>query len=477
MDPLAIQKISLDADEVLDTAPAQLLANPLDSLYRSASKRVRRGRLKAGRKLAVVVDRDCLANPNTKKGAMARTLLTSHRLRRGGNPSRLQTLSLHLTQAMDTDRLERLVSEEDCVQGVSNEIEMQMLSAANPNDPFLNRQRHLTSISAPQAWGKFYASSTGLRQNMVIAVIDGGMQVNHPDLVNQIYVNTREIAGNGVDDDGNGYIDDVSGWNFQANTPTPQTGDRASDYHATHVAGLAAGQSDNGVGIAGVMGVSARIMPLNVFGTSTSATTADIDEAIRYAADNGAHVINLSLGGPGRADSTGSAIAYAVGKGVTVLIASGNSSMDLSQTFFTPASYAESIVGALAVGSVDTNSNSMSAFSNYSPNAVEISAPGSTGVYSTITTSAYGNEQGTSMASPIVAGAASLATSLIWTRAGSRPSPAVIESILMSSADKRSNLTARFRSGNFLNLDSLAAAVDAAFPASGGGPGVTVPCP
>ncbi len=477
MDPLDVQKISLDVDESLDSAPVQLLGNPLDNLYRGRKMGLRRGRLKAGRKLAVVVDRECVAQSNSKKGALVKALQAGGRLRRASPASRFQTLSLRLNSAMLTERLEAMVAEEDCIRGVSNDLEMQMLSATNPNDPFLDRQRHLTAISAAQGWRKFYGNSSGIRQTVVIAVIDGGMQVNHPDLANQIFVNSREVAGNGVDDDGNGYIDDVSGWNFQANTPTPQTGNRTSDYHATHVAGLAAAQSDNGVGVAGVMGQNVRIMPLNVFGSSTNATTADIDEAIRYAADNGAHIINMSLGGPGRADTTGSAMAYAVNKGVTIIIAAGNSSMDLTQSFFTPASYAESIAGALAVGSVDTTSASMSGFSNYSSAAVEISAPGSSGVYSTITTSAYGNEQGTSMASPVVAAAAGLASGLIWSRAGARPSPAVIESLLMSSADKQSNLASRFRNGNFLNLASLADAVDQAFPASGGGTGVPIDCP
>ena len=352
-DPFAQFRVSVDVDSswptALDRGPANFgMTGPDDMLsvgslglgFRQLRKELsrNRGTLKSGREIAIVVDRVCALDHKQEKGRLLRRILKENKLNTGLNLSRLATLSVKLAAQWNTDELESWVKSEPCLVGISNSVKMGLLSADRPNDPFVSRQRQLTAVQAAEGWLKFYGATNGIAKEIVIAVIDGGIQVDHPDLQGQIYVNRREIPGNGIDDDNNGYVDDVSGWNFANQTPWVQTGNPSSDYHATHVSGLAAGQADNGLGIAGIMGSNAKIMPLNVFGTNSTAVTSSIDAAIRYAADNGAHIINLSLGGPGRSDSTGSAMAYATSRGVTILIAAGNTTTDISQTFFTPAS-------------------------------------------------------------------------------------------------------------------------------------------
>jgi len=161
----------------------------------------------------------------------------------------------------------------------------------------------------------------------ILAIIDGGVDIDHPDLVKNIWTNPREIPGNGLDDDGNGYPDDVNGWNFADKTPTP-----VKDKHGTHVAGIAAASGNNGIGISGVAW-NAQIMPLDVFGNAGTSDKA-ISDAIYYAVNNGAKVINISLGKSFKSSPEDTlsllsneyknAFAYAKAKDVFIAVSAGN---------------------------------------------------------------------------------------------------------------------------------------------------------
>ncbi|MBD2356225.1 S8 family serine peptidase [Tolypothrix sp. FACHB-123] len=247
-------------------------------------------------------------------------------------------------------------------------------------------------VKAPEVWARGY---TG--QDVVVAVIDTGVDYNHLDLRNNIWTNTREIAGNNIDDDGNGYIDDAHGWNFvdNSNDPIDRNG------HGTHVSGTIAGEN-NGTGVTGIA-YNSRIMPVKVLNDSGSGSISSITQGIYYAVNQGANVINLSLGSDFPNSSLASAIEYASSKGVVVVMAAGNNGLPIISY---PASYADR--WGLAVGAVDRN-NQLANFSN-SPGLSQlayVTAPG-VGIYSSLPGNQYGNYNGTSMAAPHVAGVVAL---------------------------------------------------------------------
>ena len=247
-------------------------------------------------------------------------------------------------------------------------------------------------VKAPEVWARGY---TG--QNVVVAVLDTGVDYNHSDLANNIWTNTGEIAGDGIDNDLNGYVDDVIGWDFAYNDNNPND----IQSHGTHVAGTIAGLN-NGIGITGVA-YNAQIMPVKVLGDTGSGSFQNIADGIRYAADNGADVINLSLGGPSSL-LIRNAIEYAQNQGAVVVMAAGNSG--LSEPGY-PARYATDF--GISVGAVDINGQ-IASFSNRAgldPSLNHVVAPG-VSIYSTIPGGGYSYKNGTSMATPHVAGVVAL---------------------------------------------------------------------
>lgn len=229
-------------------------------------------------------------------------------------------------------------------------------------------------IDAPEAWD----ITTG-SDNVIIAVVDSGVaidssvSVGHPDLTANIWSNTGEIScTDGVDNDGNGYIDDCWGWDFADNDNDPM------DYagHGTHVSGTIAAVGDNSQGIPGVMW-NARIMPLRFLDGSGSGTTADAIEAILYANANGADIISNSWGGGGFSQALKDAIDAS---DAVVVCAAGNNGMNNDATPFYPAGYSSANI--IAVAATDHNDN-LASFSNYGTASVDLAAPG-VSVYSTV---------------------------------------------------------------------------------------------
>ncbi len=262
-----------------------------------------------------------------------------------------------------------------------------------PDDPSFSSQSNMTQIKAPQGWSLSTGSSA-----VVIAIIDTGIQYTHPDLAANMWTNPGETPGNGVDDDGNGLVDDVYGYNFGDSTSTPLD----TNGHGTHVAGIASAVTDNGIGVAGV-GFSTRLMALKAStGSSDSLPTSAIVSAISYAVAKGAKVINMSFGGLGQIQAIADAIQFAIDNGVFPVAAAGNTQLNLDSNFVTPAS----VSGVFTVSAVDSNSLFASSLSNYGT-AVDMAAPG-VSILSTYINSGYTTLTGTSMSAPHVSGAAAL---------------------------------------------------------------------
>ena len=281
-------------------------------------------------------------------------------------------------------------------------------------------------IDAPEVWTQ---GITG--ENVVVAVIDSGVDYNHPDLFANIWSNRDEIANNGIDDDNNGYVDDSRGWDFVNQDNQPMD----FNNHGTHVAGIIAATID-GVGITGVA-PNAEIMPVRVLDENGFGKISEALAGIRYAVENGADVINLSLGGNDYVSEVLDTISWAVQQGVVVVVAAGNE----SQTFPSyPARFANQF--GIAVGSVDDN-NRLSNFSNRAGILPldYVVAPGGDGgfsdvgdIYSTIplasSTIPYRFFSGTSMAAPHVSGVVAL-----MLQGNPNLTPTQVEEILIQTAD------------------------------------------
>lgn len=289
-------------------------------------------------------------------------------------------------------------------------------AGSQSNDPFFKTSGSwgqsyddlwwLKAVEAPNAWG--ISKGAGV----TVAVIDSGVDFNHEDLAGNFWSNSAEFSGlSGIDDDHNGYVDDIRGWDFYNGDNLP-----ADDYgHGSHVAGIIAAQEDNGKGIAGIAPDS-TLLPLKVLNSSGSGYIESIISAIQYATDMGAKIINMSFGALKSAFSKSlqnafhDAIRYAYNKGVILVAAAGNGNTKVSNSL--PAGFKE----VIAVGALNPKTLSRASFSNIGGD-LDFMAPGvdvlslraaGTSFGSSSGNPGYSRASGTSMSSPIVAGVVAL---------------------------------------------------------------------
>ncbi|GIM28774.1 hypothetical protein CPJCM30710_14400 [Clostridium polyendosporum] len=291
-------------------------------------------------------------------------------------------------------------------------------------------------LNAQVAWDTTRGSSS-----VVVAVIDTGVDYNHPDLKNNMWVNTKEIAGNGKDDDGNGYIDDVRGWNFYwyNNNPYDDHG------HGTHVAGTIAA-STNSTGVIGVA-PNVKIMPLKFLGSDGSGYTSDAVLAVDYARKMNVKISNNSWGGGGYSQALYDSIKNS---GSLFVAAAGNSGINTDTSPHYPSSY--NLSNILSVAAID-NRGSLGWFSNYGVNSVDVAAAG-VNVYSTKPGSSYQYLSGTSMATPHVAGVAALVLSR-----NSSITPLSIKDTITKSVVKLSTLQYKIGTGGMVNAAAAIGAI------------------
>jgi subtilisin family serine protease len=306
-------------------------------------------------------------------------------------------------------------------------------------------------IDAVEAWDITTGSSS-----VVVGVIDTGVDYNHPDLQANIWTNPGEIAGDGIDNDGNGVIDDIHGYNANANNGDPMDGNG----HGSHVSGTIGAKGNNGVGVVGVNWdvtiIGCQFLDASGSG-STAGAIACIDYMTNLKQNHGVDVkaTNNSWGGGGFSQALKDSIDTAGDAGILFLAAAGNGASDNDVTASYPASYESDAV--MAIASTDRNDN-MSGFSQWGLTSVDMGAPGSA-ILSTVPGGGYDTFSGTSMATPHVTGAAALVWSL-----NPDLSPVEMKELLMISGDANAALTGKTVSGTRLNV---ANALDQANPAPG----------
>ena len=317
-----------------------------------------------------------------------------------------------------------------------------------PNDPSFTSQWAFNNtgqnggtagadIRLPAAWN--VSTGTG---NTIVAVIDTGIDYRHPDLAPNLWQNPGEIPGNGIDDDGNGFVDDRIGANFVDNNGDPYD----TNSHGTHVAGIIGAKGGNAIGVAGI-DWNVRIMALKFIGPN-GGFTSDAVRAMNYAVTNGAKIINNSWGGGGYDAATSAAIVRARNAGVIVVNAAGNNGSDNDQSAFYPANYITQSDNVITVAATDSQ-DKLSSYSNFGRTTVTLGAPG-TDILSTLPNNRYGSYSGTSMATPMVSGA----LALLWDQHPTWNYQQIIAK-LKSSVDVLPSLTGKTITGGRLNVAKL----------------------
>ena len=330
--------------------------------------------------------------------------------------------------------------------GVRSVTRDSIISVAQiPNDPRLGELWSLPKISAAQGWNV----TTGTGQT-IVAVIDTGVDYNHPDLAANMWTNTIDGATNGL-----------HGYDFSSNDANPMD----ESGHGTHVAGTIGATGNNGVGVTGIA-QRTRIMALRFMDANGNGYTSDAVRAMDYAINHGAKIINESWGGSAPDATLAAAIERARAAGVIVVIAAGNEQSNNDTTASYPASYARQSNNVVAVASTDSNDR-LSWFSNYGTQTVAVAAPGES-ILSTALGGGYITKSGTSMAAPVVSGA----LSLLWDRHPTWSYTQVLDKLKVS-VDSPGSLTGRVTTNGRINLAKLLDAPSAVPPVAV--PPVTLP--
>ncbi|MBC7742193.1 MAG: S8 family serine peptidase [Bdellovibrionaceae bacterium] len=333
-------------------------------------------------------------------------------------------------------------------------------------DPLYSKQWGMNEIGTTAAWGINRGTN-----KVIVAVIDTGVDYTHEDLIGNMWRNTKEIPNNNIDDDNNGYVDDIIGWDFLSNDNKPYDLAAANlmdllnggnPGHGTHCAGNVAAVGNNGKGVSGVA-PNAQIMALRFIGNEGGTTAAAV-KAVHYAVDNGAKVLSNSWGSEGEdpneaADNLAlrDSVQYALDHDVLFIAAAGNSSVDNdnSDKASAPASYPHANI--IAVAAVDS-ADGLASFSNYGAKKVHIAAPG-VKVFSTTVTGKYSDTvidilgatwDGTSMACPHVAGAAAL----YWS-AHPEKTYAQVRDAILNSAKRIASTEGKVSTNGKLNVEQL----------------------
>lgn len=313
------------------------------------------------------------------------------------------------------------------------------LRSRSPNDTHFKKLYGMSSVGAPAAWARTTGSSS-----IVVGILDTGIDINHRDIRDNLWVNPGEVADDGIDNDGNGLVDDVNGWNFAEGSNDV----RDQDGHGTHVSGTVGAVGNNRLGVSGV-NWNVKLVALRIF--SGDETTTEIEVAgLNYAAEMvragvNLRVINASIGGGGACTSSERlALLELNSLGVTFVAAAGNEASNNDRVQTSPANC--NAPNVISVAAIDQK-NRLASFSNYGRTRVSVAAPG-VSILSTYPDDHLAYLSGTSMAAPHVAGAAALLLSVAPTL-----TPAQVKSRLIGTCERTNALRSRVACGGKIRVD------------------------
>lgn len=421
-----------------------------------------------GSSLSAIYNNSCLREQNHDKTVRLWSLISPENEVEPLKDLIFQAYTIDLERDYETSELQDLVDADPCVVGVSWNESYLAQSVFNDSESY--KQGHLASIKAMQAYDQAYGAdlsqATSITSSVKVAVIDSGVDWQHPDLQGHFWAHSQ---GWGID-----------ATTIDSNLVNYNPFDVSSNGHGTHIAGLIGAVSNNSLGVIGTLPFNAKIMAVKIFKMNSSnqmvTSTTYLYNGLQFAMLNGAEVLNLSLMATGSSYDAvlSSAIDDALSQGITVVGAMGNGSpgslVDGSSLKVVPAIYSTRS-GMMSVGSFDSSTDLKSDFSHYSSTYAEISAPGaeqgtSQGLYSTLPLSlgGYGRLAGTSQSTAIVSGAAALSIAMIKRAYGMAPSPTEVERLILDSARKNANLASYFKDGNQLDLSSLVSKIHSDYP-------------
>lgn len=393
--------------------------------------------------LLAVVDNECAAN---QSGGLLRELIFQTQDLIGTTGENAYALKLDRNYSYSD--IKKMADEDICIVSLDVNQMMSLFQVAG-SDP--STQKHLETIEHTAVYDRLFNSDNGINSNIRVAIVDSGVDMNHPDIAG---AQLKDSAGQLV-----GFNGMPGGGSFATD----------SGSHGTHVAGIVGATSGNNVGGRGILGKYIKILPVRVSNDGRGIDTVAAVNGIRWAADNGADVLNMSFGGNLDSPAYRDAFKYAISKGTFLVAAAGNNGREIGAGFsFYPAMHAKDFEGMITVGSIDATTKAISSFSNFSTSYVDLVAPGSDGanggIISTVPMSAsptgMAGMSGTSMASPVVAGAVAAVYGLAKSR-GYRPTPEQVERLVLASTETLSGLTSRIKGGRSLSFKKLIEAVDA----------------
>jgi thermitase len=312
-----------------------------------------------------------------------------------------------------------------------------------PNDPFYVSQYALdqpsgADVAAPLAWNRATKCSK-------VAVLDSGVDKDHPDLRSNLWINKGEVSGNGKDDDHNGYVDDYYGVNILKGK-----GSGLDDNgHGTHVAGIIAAAGNNDAGVSGICW-KASVMSVKFLDSRGRGGTSDAVEAIDYAIHEDAKIINCSFGTSSKSSALQDAVEHAKAHDALLVVAAGNDGEDIEKHPSYPASFTD---GNILTVAASTPADTLADFSNFGSKSVDVAAPGDD-ILSTVRGGSYGTKSGTSMAAPLVAGAAAMLR-----QADSKATYGDLRTALRTDVDKPPALNGKVLYGGRLNVDKALNAI------------------
>ncbi len=409
----------------------------------------------------IVVKYKAGAEPTSDADLMAEEIVRAPGVRAEALTTRRHAGSqlIHLNRGVSVEDAVRRAKEDPRVEYAEPDYFVYAMDTV-PNDPFFSQMWGLSNgclfcdpgqpapnIDATKAWD----ITTG-SDDVVAVVLDTGVQLQHEDLSANAWVNPREIAGNGLDDDGNNFADDINGWNFfDGNNSTFV--DASQDFHGTHVAGSIGAAGNNGIGVTGVAW-HVKIMSLKFLGGPLGkGSTSNAVRGINYAIDMrnrgvNVRVINASWGGGNDSQLLRQAISDANNAGILFVCAAGNAGFNIDDTPAFPAAYAIDLPNAISIAAIDQG-GSLASFSNFGHNSVSVAAPG-VSIFSTYP-GTYAALSGTSMSTPYVSGIAVL----LWSQEPSLTPAEVKQRIVDTSQPLPSLVSILARSGRASAYDAL----------------------